>query len=304
MRIQNNPLYESALIGVLLLGVQWMLQMMLPNQWWIGFILVMMALFGLWYIRTNREQRSMSEIAIIPFLWILGGLAILIVGVLTVSHGLNLAWPPIKAGTTNSQPQATPTVPPTVPPPSTQHQEGPIGIKLGEGGSVTAKGNYFEGMCTAIDAGKNSTVDASKNVIKKGGQGYEFPPPMGEFTHLSSAELRDLTHAFASEMRIYETAYDQKKQNLFNNPDRPQFTQEMNELSMEKSADFQTKFAKKALSLASELLSRTGRIESQSTDPETIRMGAIEVQRGMLMGPHPINAVADFLEYLAGKLQE
>ena len=92
MWIQNNPYIASALFAVLQAGVQ----MMLPNQLWVGFILVMLAFFGFMFIRIKREQRSMSEISIIPFLWILGGLAILVGGVLTVSHGINLAWPPAK----------------------------------------------------------------------------------------------------------------------------------------------------------------------------------------------------------------
>ncbi len=45
----------------------------------------------------------MDAIGIIPFVWIVIGIFILIAGTFVVSHGINLAWPPVKAVSSESE---------------------------------------------------------------------------------------------------------------------------------------------------------------------------------------------------------
>jgi len=76
--------------------------MIFPNQQWMGFILIVVAFFGLMVFGVKRERRSMNIIGIIPFLWIILGISILIGGALIVSYGVSLAWPPIRIETTSA----------------------------------------------------------------------------------------------------------------------------------------------------------------------------------------------------------
>jgi hypothetical protein len=72
--------------------------MWVPSQRLVGFILIVGGYLGwVFFLRTKREWRPMNTIGIFPFIWILGGILLLVIGFISISRGINLAWPPIAA---------------------------------------------------------------------------------------------------------------------------------------------------------------------------------------------------------------
>ncbi|MDP3183596.1 MAG: hypothetical protein Q8M54_12390 [Desulfobaccales bacterium] len=76
-----------ALVGI---GVS----LMLPNERWLGFVLIVLAIYILIIFGVKRERRSLTSIGIIPILWITLGSFLFIGGAVAVWRGANLAWPP------------------------------------------------------------------------------------------------------------------------------------------------------------------------------------------------------------------
>jgi cytoskeletal protein RodZ len=157
------------------------------------------------------------------------------------------------------------------------------GISI-EGGSADLSGNLIIGYPTGIRS-KNAQLSGQGNVIEKGDQPKQFPLPTGEFRNLSNTELLNRVNSFASDMRISESKYDfeilQNKQDVFNKS-----------------------FLPIGISLASEIIFRLGKIEIPPNASLSVRLGGNVLLRGMLVGPHPMSAAADFLEYIALKLPQ
>jgi len=74
-----------------------------PNEKWLGFVLIGLAIYVFIIFGFKRERRPLNIIGISPIVWIILGSFFLIGGGVAVWHGFNLAWPPAKNEPTNSQ---------------------------------------------------------------------------------------------------------------------------------------------------------------------------------------------------------
>lgn len=187
-----------------------------------------------------------------------------------------------------------------------------VGIDMKDS-SVDLRGNLISGFHTGIRS-RNSQLSGQDNVIEKGDQPKSFPLPTGEFRNLSNVELLNRVKIFASDMRTSESKYDGEVSRLLTRNWAPSSPEEskrnfedtntkIEELRKEKEDEFRKSFRSVGVSLASEVIFRLGRIEIPP-DAWSARSGGDVLVHGMLVGPHPMSAAADFLEYIALKLPQ
>jgi hypothetical protein len=148
----------------------------------------------------------------------------------------------------------------------------------------------------------NITVTTNKDTgvttVTPGNTARVFPPPSGEFMNFSSAELATTVHDFTSKLRTFQDDFDQN----FYEPNRKWPADEKANAVLSKySALYEGQFSKEALSLAAELLSRIGSVQSASISHQA-QMGSTVVLHGKLVGPDPAISAAEFLEALSDKL--
>ena len=148
----------------------------------------------------------------------------------------------------------------------------------------------------------NITVTTNKETgitnVTPGNAPRMFPPPTGEFANFSSVELTKIVAAFTSELRTFQADFDKD----FFEPNRKWPADEKAKTVLPKySALYEAQFSKKALSLATELISRIGSVQGASMSRQA-QMGSTVVFHGKLVGPDPAVSAAEFLEALAHKL--
>jgi len=173
-------------------------------------------------------------------------------------------------------------------------------IKM-DGGTLHSEGNLFTGGWDNGILGKNATITSKNDTfIKTGQEAFSVPPPTGEFSKLSDAEIKKRVTLLASDIRASENKHNQEISNLLLG-NRTLGGHELGEESIKlynaRNNEFKTLFLPSAVSLTSEMLFRLGGV----TTPSNMSGGLILVH-GNLAGINPMSQVADFLEYLAEKL--
>ncbi len=191
---------------------------------------------------------------------------------------------------------------------------GPAAIVAGGRSNVKLDGNLISGYPTAIRTSDEATVSGQGNVIEKGDQPKQFPPPTGEFRNLSNSDLRGRIKTLADAMRSAESKADEKTSALLMRRQVAQSQQEstknwdemnaqLEEMRNEQNGEFQRSFRPRATALASEMLARLRSIQVPSDfDHSSVRSGGEILIYGMFVGPHPMSAAADFVEFMANRL--
>lgn len=193
---------------------------------------------------------------------------------------------------------------------------GPAAIVAGGRSNVKLDGSLISGYPTAIRTSDEATVSGQGNVIEKGDQPKQFPPPTGEFRNLSNSDLRGRVKTLADAMRSAESKADEKTSTLLMRQQVAQSPQEskknwaemnaqLEKMRNEQNGEFQRSFRPQATALASEMLARLRSIQVPSDfDHSSVRSGGEVLIHGMLVGPHPMSAAADFLEFMANRLAQ
>jgi hypothetical protein len=66
------------------------ISIMLPDQRWLGFVLIVLAFIVLLSFGFKKENRTLANISIIHILWIIIGCIVLVGGAMIIRHGFNL----------------------------------------------------------------------------------------------------------------------------------------------------------------------------------------------------------------------
>jgi parallel beta-helix repeat protein len=186
--------------------------------------------------------------------------------------------------------------------PASVPQRSPAGIRIENSTGVTVQGNVVEGYPTGIDVTGSSNVTGSDNIVRQQASG-SFPPPTGEFRSLSNAQLRRQVQLLGNSMRSFQKMYDERDNRLLaSNLSFEERVRAIESLHAEETDLFLRQFAPQAASLVSEILSRTGPIQASITEGPKLHLGVTVLREKVLVGPHPVSAAADFLEFLSRRL--
>jgi hypothetical protein len=150
-----------------------------------------------------------------------------------------------------------------------------------------------------------TTNDDGTYTVKPGARAVnrQFPLPTGEFSRLSDVDLTKMVQSVVSELRRFNSDY---RRDVFPpytkvGPLPEEYTRRSKDNWEKYRAAYEEKFSKLALSLASEMLARVGRIEGSSMSPSAAEGGNL-VYYGRFVGNDPATHTADFLETVANAL--
>lgn len=190
-----------------------------------------------------------------------------------------------------------------------------VGIKTDGVRNLQIDGNNFSGLNSAIDVKNSESATITNNSIDSKDKIVRQFPPTGEYRGVSNEELRDRVIAFTKNMRACEQKYDAELHSLFakkravvsaedSRKEWDETNSELAKIQNAKNKEFGAVFLPRAISLTSELLNRVGGLEiSSAPEAMSVRLGENVLTNGMLVGPRPMSAVADFLEYVSKKLK-
>jgi hypothetical protein len=151
-------------------------------------------------------------------------------------------------------------------------------------------------------AGINVTrKDDGTITITPGNVPKAFPPPTGEFSSLSNAELKERARAISSDLRALQRRFEEDARKLTRLPQGGIEDHEFKAFSEKYYSEYQEGFAKGALSIASELLARLGTATATSRGA---RSGGGMLLYGAFAGPTPASDVAEFLDSLTQQLSD
>jgi hypothetical protein len=132
-----------------------------------------------------------------------------------------------------------------------------------------------------------------------------FPAPTGEFSSLSNDNLRKIIHGFVGELRSFQATNDQVITGILKRAPhaaRDETDRRYADAQNQFEAEFRARLRPKAVSLASEIATRTGPVVLPRERWGMVRMGSAVLLYDQLAGPHPVGAIADFFDFLVEKL--
>jgi hypothetical protein len=141
-------------------------------------------------------------------------------------------------------------------------------------------------------------------LITPGGAGpvnKQFPPPKGEFSALSNAQLVAREKDIASSFREFQQRVSEALDKLPRDQDQRARDATFTAAYEPFVDEYKKQFEGIGLDLASEFLARLGTVENA---PRTANLGGQMLLYGSFAGPTPASDIADFLDFLAEKMRE
>ena len=235
-----------------------------------------------------------------------------------------LKGPPAPTAVPVAAPQTTASTPAAEP--NSAASAAPVvhlpAFDLSDHSKATLKGTAILGDPHGVVKATGGSEFTMEDSIISSGEGVPFPPPSGALSSLSNGDLRGSATQIISSLKQLGKINDNEEETVFRQDysatqdikQRDKLFKEQEEkmatVLRKRNSMFKDSLRPHCLDLASEIIKRVGPIKERKKPnniEDTIKMADIQrgaeiVTTGKLAGPHPLDAVASFIEFIVGKI--